>query len=448
MAPDTRVDFGETPRKAGAAQPAPRYLSGFGNELASEALPGILPQGQNAPQRPPKGLYTEQLSGTPFTTPRAHNRHSWLYRIRPSAMHGPFRRVDDGLIRTAPCDEAEPSPNRLRWSPLPFPDKPADFVAGLTTLGSNGDASAQTGIGIHVYRAARAMTDRVFYDADGELLIVPQQGRMLLRTEFGALEAGPGEIAVVPRGVKFRAELPDGQAAGYVCENYGALFRLPELGPIGANGLANPRDFLSPCAAFEDRGGPCELVAKFAGHLWTTTLDHSPLDVVAWHGNYAPYKYDLARFNTIGTVSFDHPDPSIFTVLTSPSEIAGAANCDFVIFPPRWMVAEHTFRPPYFHRNVMSEFMGLVRGVYDAKADGFQPGGASLHNCMAAHGPDRATFDKAIAAELQPHKIEGTLAFMFETRLAVRPTRFALATPALQQDYDSCWAGFEKCFDQ
>ena len=423
-----------------------RYLSGFGNEFASEALPGVLPQGQNAPQKPPRGLYTEQLSGTAFTAPRHENRRSWLYRIRPSAMHRPFRRIDDRLIRTAPCAEAEPSPNRLRWSPMPPPDAPADFVDGLVTLGSNGDAGARTGVGIHLYNATRSMTDRAFYDADGELLIVPQQGRVLLRTEFGVIDAIPGEVAVIPRGVKFSVELPDGGAGGYVCENYGALFRLPELGPIGANGLANPRDFLIPAAAFEERGGPCELVAKFEGHLWATVLDHSPLDVVGWRGNYAPYKYDLARFNAIGTVSFDHPDPSIFTVLTSPSEVPGIANCDFVIFPPRWMVAEHTFRPPFFHRNVMSEFMGLVRGAYDAKAEGFVPGGASLHNCLSAHGPDRVTLDKAVAADLKPQKIEDSLAFMFETRFAVRPTRFALETPALQQDYDACWEGFQKMF--
>jgi homogentisate 1,2-dioxygenase len=444
MGPDTLIS--DEAGAASATIPGLRYLSGFGNDLASEAMPGVLPEGQNAPQAPPRGLYTEQLSGTAFTAPRHENRRSWLYRIRPSAMHRPFRRIDDRLIRTAPCAEAEPSPNRLRWSPLPPPDEPSDFVDGLVTLGSNGDAAGRTGSGIHLYRANRSMTDRAFCDADGELLIVPQQGRLSLRTEFGGLDAAPGEIAVIPRGIKFRVELPAGSAAGYVCENYGALFRLPELGPIGANGLANPRDFLSPSAAFEERGGPCELVAKFEGHLWATTLDHSPLDVVAWHGNYAPYKYDLARFNTLGTVSFDHPDPSIFTVLTSPSEVPGTANCDFVIFPPRWMVAEHTFRPPFFHRNVMSEFMGLVRGAYDAKAEGFVPGGASLHNCLSAHGPDRATFEKAIGADLKPHKIEDTLAFMFETRLVVRPTRFALDTPALQQDYDACWAGFENMF--
>jgi homogentisate 1,2-dioxygenase len=423
-----------------------RYFSGFANEHASEALPGALPVGQNAPQRPPLGLYTEQLSGTPFTAPRAENRRSWLYRIRPSAAHRAFRRVDNGLLRSAPFAESAASPNRLRWDPLPFPDRPADFVEGLATIGGNGDAGLRSGIAIHIYRATRSMTERAFYDADGELLIVPQLGPLGLQSEFGQIEARPGEIVVVPRGVKFCVELPDGAARGYVCENYGRLYRLPELGPIGANGLANPRDFLTPAAAFEDRDGACEVVAKFAGNLWATEFDHSPFDVVAWHGNYAPYKYDLARFNTLDTVSFDHPDPSIFTVLTAPTEIPGTANCDFVIFPPRWLVAEHSFRPPWFHRNVMSEYMGLVSGVYDGKAEGFVPGGASLHNCMAAHGPDAATFAKARAADLGPQKIADTLAFMFETCFIVRPTRFALETPALQRDYDACWQGLPKLF--
>jgi homogentisate 1,2-dioxygenase len=423
-----------------------RYLSGFGNEHTTEASPGTLPEGQNAPQKPPHGLYTEQISGTPFTAPRGHNRRSWLYRIRPSATHLAFRQMDNGLIRSAPFNEATPSPNRLRWDPLPFPDEPTDFVDGLVTMGGNGDASGRSGVAIHIYRATKSMQRRVFYDADGELLIVPQTGRLVLATELGIIEAVPGEIAVIPRGIKFSVALLDDRARGYLCENYGALFRLPELGPIGANGLANPRDFRTPVAAFEDSGEPCEVVAKFEGNLWATEFDHSPLDVVAWHGNYAPYAYDLARFNTQGTVSFDHPDPSIFTVLTAPTDTPGTANCDFVIFPPRWLVAEHTFRPPWFHRNVMNEFMGLVHGVYDAKAEGFVPGGASLHNCMSAHGPDRATFEKATAAELIPQKIADTLAVMFETRLVIRPTRFALETAALQRDYDTCWAGFEKMF--
>ena len=421
------------------------YLTGFGNEFATEAVPGALPSGQNSPQRAPFGLYAEQLSGTAFTAPRRENRRSWLYRMRPSASHPPYQPYPQRLVRSGPFDEVPASPNRLRWSPPEMPSEPTDFVDGLVTYAGNGDASQGAGIAIHMYAANRSMTDRVMYCADGELMFVPQAGRVRLFTEMGVLEIAPGEIGVVPRGVRFRAELPEGRAVGYVCENYGALFRLPELGPIGSNGLANARDFLTPVAAFEDVDRPTEVVQKFQGRLWTTTLDHSPLDVVAWHGNLAPYKYDLARFNTIGTVSFDHPDPSIFTVLTSPSDTPGTANCDFVIFPPRWMVAENTFRPPWFHRNVMSEFMGLVHGIYDAKeGGGFAPGGASLHNCMSGHGPDRTSYERAVAAELRPHKIDDTLAFMFESRWVIRPTRHAMETPALQKDYDACWGAFEK----
>jgi homogentisate 1,2-dioxygenase len=419
-----------------------QYLSGFGNEFASEAIAGALPIGQNSPQRPPLGLYAEQISGTPFTVPRSEARRTWLYRIRPSADHPPYRRIDNGLLCGA---LAEPTPNRLRWDPLPLPDEPTDFVAGLVTLVANSDTQGGTGVSVHVYRANRSMR-RVFWNADGELLIVPQQGRIALATEMGRLEAAPGEIAVVPRGVRFRVALQDDTARGYICENHGPALRLPDLGPIGANGLANPRDFLSPTAWFEDRDEPAQVVQKFMGALWATELDHSPLDVVAWHGNLAPYKYDLARFMAIGTVSFDHPDPSIFTVLTSPTDAPGTANVDFVIFPPRWMVAEHTFRPPWFHRNVMNEFMGLVYGTYDAKAGGFSPGGASLHGCLSAHGPDADFTERAMAAELMPHKIDNALAFMFETRQVLRATKHALEIPQLQRDYDSCWRGIRRHF--
>ena len=420
------------------------YMPGFGNHFATEAVAGALPQGQNSPQRTPFGLYAEQLSGAAFTAPRPENRRSWLYRLRPSAGHPAYRPFPQGAVRSGPFTEVPPSPNRLRWDPLPAPAQPTDFVDGLITLAGNGDPTTGAGVSVHLYASNRSMADRVMFDADGELLIVPQAGALRLVTELGVIDAAPGEIAVVPRGVRFRVELPEGEARGYVCENHGAPFRLPELGPIGSNGLANSRDFLTPEAAFEDVERPTEVVQKFAGRLWSTTLDHSPLDVVAWHGNSAPYKYDLARFNTINTVSFDHPDPSIFTVLTSPSEVHGTANCDFVIFPPRWMVAEHTFRPPWFHRNIMSELMGLITGAYDAKAEGFRPGGVSLHNCMNAHGPDRATFEKASAAELKPEKFENTLAFMFESRWVFRPTAWAMETPTLQRDYDACWGGFEK----
>ena len=421
------------------------YQSGFGNDFSTEAVPGALPVGRNSPQRVPYGLYAEQLSGTAFTAPRQENRRSWLYRLRPSAGHGPFVPYGGASsIVPAPFDQGATAPNRLRWDPLPMPTTPVDFVDGLITWAGNGDPATQSGVAIHLYAADRSMTDRVFFDADGELLILPYDGALRLRTELGVLAVAPGDIAVIPRGMRFAVDLTDGAARGYVCENHGAAFRLPELGPIGSNGLANSRDFQTPVAAFEDSDRPCELIEKFQGRLWTTPLPWSPLDVVAWHGNLAPYKYDLARFNTINTVSFDHPDPSIFTVLTSPGEIAGTANCDFVIFPPRWMVAEQTFRPPWFHRNVMSEFMGLVTGTYDAKAGGFAPGGASLHNCMSGHGPDRESWERATTSNLAPVKIEDTLAFMFESRWVLHPTRFATETPLCQLDYDDCWADFPK----
>ncbi|MBV1799704.1 homogentisate 1,2-dioxygenase [Siccirubricoccus sp. G192] len=428
-----------TPNPAGTE---PGMLSGFGNEFATEALPGALPVGRNSPQKVPFGLYAEQLTGTAFTVPRSEARRSWLYRIRPSAAHRAFRRIGQGLLCGA---LAEPNPNRLRWDPLPLPEEPTDFVEGLATLGANAAAEALSGVTIHLYGANRSM-QRVFMDSDGELLLVPQQGRLLLATECGRLAVRPGEIAVIPCGMKFRVELPDGAARGYVAENHGAALRLPDLGPIGANGLANPRDFLSPVAWFEERDEPTELVQKFQGSLWATMLDHSPLDVVAWHGNNAPCKYDTAHFMAINTVSFDHPDPSIFTVLTSPTTAPGLANMDFVIFPPRWMVAENTFRPPWFHRNVMNECMGLVQGVYDAKAEGFLPGGVSLHPRLSAHGPDAATTERAIQAELKPQRIEGTLAFMFETSQVIRPTRFAMECPQLQPEYDACWDGIPKGF--
>ena len=423
------------------------YQSGFGNEFATEAHPGALPQGQNAPQHAPLGLYTEQISGTAFTAPRAVNRRTWSYRIRPSVMHEPYAELNlDTLLRSGTFGEVPAPPNQMRWDPLPIPAEKRDFVEGIVTLGGNGDPALQDGAGIHLYAANASMQDRFFYYADCVMLLLPLQGRLVLRTELGIVEVAPGELAVIPRGIKFRAELPDGPARGYICENYGRTFRLPELGPIGANGLANPRDFLTPTAAYEDREGAFEVISKYLGRLWRAEIDHSPLDVVAWHGNYAPYKYDMARFNCINTVSFDHPDPSIYTVLTAPSPLEEAANVDFAIFPPRWIVAEHTFRPPWFHRNRMNEFMGLIVGQYDAKAEGFLPGGASLHNSMSGHGPDAETFERASHAELKPHYIDGTLAFMFETRLPVRPTRFALEEKILQHEYYECWQSLKKNF--
>jgi homogentisate 1,2-dioxygenase len=424
-------------------------MSGFGNSFETEALPGALPIGRNSPQRCAYGLYAEQISGSPFTAPRDANERSWLYRIRPSVKHsGRFIKRDGGLWRTAPCHEHEIALGQLRWDPMPIPtDEQLTFVTGLRTVTTAGDAGTQTGMAAHVYVITRSMTDQTFYNADGEMLVVLQQGKLRFVTEFGVIDAEPAEIVVIPRGVKFRVELVSGPARGYICENYGGAFRLPERGPIGANCLANARDFLYPVAAYEEKDTPTELIVKWGGALWTATLPHSPLDVVAWHGNYAPYKYDLRRFSPVGAISFDHPDPSIFSVLTSPSETAGTANIDLVIFPERWAVAENTFRPPWYHMNVMSEFMGLIYGVYEARPTGFTPGGISLHNCMLPHGPDQQAFEAASNAELKPTKLSGTLAFMFETRFPQRVTAYAATAPTLQADYADCWKGLQKRFD-
>ena len=436
-----------TPAQSGTAEPG--YLSGFGNQFETEALLGALPVGRNSPQRCAYGLYAEQLSGSPFTAPRARNERSWLYRIRPTVANwGRFRKLDAGLWRTAPCAEAEIAPAPMRWSAVPIPREELSFVEGVRTLTTAGDAAGQAGMAAHLYFVTRSVQDEYFYNADAQMLFVPQHGELRLATEFGVVEIGPGEIAVVPRGVKFRVELRGGPARGYLCENYGGAFTLPERGPIGANCLANPRDFLTPVAAYEDREAPSLLTVKWGGSLWRADIAHSPLDVVAWQGNYAPYKYDLRRFSTVGPTLFDHADPSIFTVLTSASETPGTANIDFVIFPDRWLVAENTFRPPWYHMNVMSEFMGLIYGVYDAKpGGGFEPGGFSLHNTMLPHGPDAVAFEGASSAELKPHKLEGTLAFMFETRFRQVVTAYAAGLPELQPDYSDYGRRLRKHFD-
>ena len=422
------------------------YQSGFGNTFATEALPGALPAGRNSPQRCPYGLYAEQLSGTAFTAPRAVNRRSWLYRIRPAAVHRPFERVDAARFDWSP--ESVSTPSQLRWDPLPLPTAPTDFLEGIVTMAVNGDAHMHCGCALHVYAANRTMGTRAFYDADAELLFVPQQGRHRFVTELGVIEAEPQEIVVIPRGVRFRLDPSDAEGMrGYLCENFGSGFRLPELGPIGANGLANARDFLTPVAAYEDTSGPHELIAKFAGAMWAAAMDHCPFDVVAWHGNCAPYKYDLRRFNVMGSISYDHPDPSIFTVLQSPSDTPGIALIDFVVFAPRILAMQNTFRPPWYHRNIASEFLGLIHGVYEARR-GFRPGGASLHNCMSGHGPDAATFEAASNADLsKPDVVRDTMAFLFETRWALHPTRRALESAQLQRDYFECWQGLGTHFD-
>jgi homogentisate 1,2-dioxygenase len=423
------------------------YMSGFGNTFETEALPGALPVGRNSPQKVSYGLYAEQLSGSPFTAPQHSNQRSWLYRIRPTVRHtARFTRIDAGLIRSAPQRESELPIAPLRWGPVPIPDEPLTFVSGLRTMTTAGDCETMAGMGAHVVLITTSMTREHVFNADGELLIVAQQGRLRFRTELGVIEIEPGEVCVIPRGVIFRAELIDGPARAYVCENYGGGFILPDRGPIGANCLANARDFLTPVASYEDVDAPHTLTVKWGGELFRCELPHSPLDVVAWHGNYYPYKYDLRRFSPVGAIAFDHPDPSIFTVLTSPSETPGTANIDFVIFPERWAVAENTFRPPWYHRNIMSEFMGLVYGVYDAKPEGFVPGGMSLHNQMLPHGPDSDAFNHASNTELKPVKLTNTLAFMFETRFRQRVTRYAAELGTRQDNYADCWMGLKKNF--
>lgn len=426
----------------------PGYMSGFGNGFETEALPGALPIGRNSPQKCAYGLYAEQLSGSPFTAPRATNERSWLYRIRPTVAHfGDVYHADSRLWRSAPCRETELPIAPMRWGPVAIPDEPLSFVEGVRTITTAGEADARAGMSAHVYLVTRSMQDEYFYNADGELLFVPQVGELRLWTEFGIIDIEPGDIAVIPRGVKMRVELRNGPARGYLCENYGGAFTLPNRGPIGANCLANPRDFLTPVAAYEDTDVPSQLFVRYGGKLWASSIDRSPLDVVAWHGNYAPYKYDLRRYSPVGPVLYDHADPSIFTVLTSPSETPGTANVDFVIFPDRWLVAEQTFRPPWYHMNVMSEFMGLVYGQYEAKPHGFVPGGFSLHNAMLPHGPDVDAFETASQMPLAPKKLEGTMAFMFETRFPQHVTTYAAKADFRQLSYGQYGKQLKKHFD-
>lgn len=425
------------------------YMSGFGNSFETEALVGALPQGRNSPQKCAYGLYGEQLSGTAFTAPAAQNERTWCYRIRPSVKHvGRFERIDMPYWQSAPLiDPSITSLGQYRWDPIPHSDANLTWVSGMRTMTTAGDVNTQTGMASHVYLVTASMDDDYFYSADGELLIVPQSGQLRFHTELGIIDIEPGEIAIIPRGLVYRVELIEGPARGFVCENYGQPFALPDRGPIGANCLANRRDFKSPVAAFEDRETASTITLKWCGQFHRSDIDHSPLDVVAWHGNYAPSKYNLHDYCPVGAILFDHPDPSIFTVLTAPSGIEGTANIDFVLFTERWMVAENTFRPPWYHKNVMSEFMGNIFGQYDAKLTGFVPGGMSLHNMMLPHGPDKDAFEGASNAELAPRKLEDTMSFMFETRFPQHLTSFAAKEAPLQDDYIDCWTSLEKKFD-
>ncbi|XP_050368410.1 homogentisate 1,2-dioxygenase [Argentina anserina] len=429
-----------------------RYQSGFHNHFSSEALPGALPSAQSSPLVCPYGLYAEQISGTSFTSPRKLNLRSWLYRVKPSVTHEPFqplRPTHGCLVSEFNDSNSSTTPTQLRWKPVEVPEEATDFVQGLFTVCGAGSSFLRHGFAIHMYTANKSMDDRAFCNADGDFLIVPQLGRLQITTECGRLMVSPGEIAVLPQGFRFAVDLPDGPSRGYVAEVFGTHFQLPDLGPIGANGLAAPRDFLVPTAWFEESTRPGYIIIqKYGGELFTAKQDFSPFNVVAWHGNYAPYKYDLTKFCPFNTVLFDHGDPSVNTVLTAPTDRPGVALLDFAIFPPRWLVAENTFRPPYYHRNCMSEFMGLIYGGYEAKADGFLPGGASLHSCMTPHGPDTKTYEATIARgkDVGPQKISDTMAFMFESCLVPRICTWALESPFIDHDYYQCWIGLRSHF--
>jgi homogentisate 1,2-dioxygenase len=427
------------------------YMPGFGNDFETEALPGALPQGQNSPQKCNYGLYAEQLSGTAFTAPRGQNERTWCYRIRPSVRHtGDFAEIELPYWKTAPNIVPKvTSLGQYRWDPVPLPKADSDltWITGMRTMTTAGDANTQIGMASHIYLVTSSMQDEYFFSADSELLVVPQEGRLRFATELGIIDLEPKEIAIIPRGLVYRVEVLEGPCRGFVCENYGQKFDLPNRGPIGANCLANPRDFKCPVAAFEDRDARGRVVIKWCGSFHETWIDHSPLDIVAWHGNYCAYKYDLRTYSPVGAILFDHPDPSIFTVLTAPSGQEGTANIDFVLFRERWLVAEHSFRPPWYHKNIMSELMGNIYGVYDAKPHGFAPGGMSLHNCMLPHGPDRDAFEGASNAALKPEKLDETMQFMFETRFPQHLTAFAAKEAPMQKEYIEVWNQLEKKFD-
>lgn len=427
----------------------PGYMPGFGNDFETEALKGALPQGMNSPQKCAYGLYGEQLTGTAFTAPSHQNERTWCYRIRPSVKHvGRFKKIKLPYWKSAPhVLEDVASLGQYRWGPIPHAKEALTWLTGMKTMTTAGDVYTQVGMATHVYLVTQSMKDEYFFSADSELLVVPQEGKLRFCTELGVIDVEPSEIAILPRGLVYRVEVIDGPARGFVCENYGQKLELPGRGPIGANCMANRRDFKSPIAAFEDRDANSRVVAKWQGQFHETFIDHSPLDVVAWHGNYAPVKYDLKTYCPVGSILFDHPDPSIFTVLTAPSGVPGTANIDFVLFRERWMTMEKTFRPPWYHKNIMSELMGNIYGEYDAKPDGFAPGSVSLHNMMIPHGPDNGAFEKATHSDLKPEKLDNTMSFMFETRFPQHLTKYAADEAPLQDDYSECWDSLEKHFD-
>lgn len=418
----------------------------------TEAIEGALPIAQSTPQRPPYGLYTEKISGSAFQAARHDNQQTWLYRIIPSASHQPFdlkpSNDDERSGNFNAYGELVYVPTQSRWDPFDL-DHKSDWTHSMHLLCAAGDVATKSGMGYFIYTAGQSMDLKsAFSSTDGELLIIPQTGVLDIKTELGNLLVRPLEVCVIPRGIKYNVSLPEGPARGYALELHQGVFTLPNLGPLGSFGCANTRDFQIPVAAYDDdtENSEYKIINKFNGRLYETVQDHSPFDVVSWHGTYFPYKYDLGRFMLVGSISYDHPDPSIFTLLTSSEGVA-----EIAIFPPRWLVMENTFRPPWFHRNTMAELMGLIQGEYDARQDGgFRPGGVSLHNTMAGHGPDSVTHARASEVDLVPQRVgEGSMAFVIETPLILGLSQWAWTSEKRQGDYSAkTWLGLKSYFQK
>ncbi|GJE85537.1 homogentisate 1,2-dioxygenase [Phanerochaete sordida] len=411
-----------------------RYQVGFGNWFTSEALPNVLPSGQNMPQKNKYDLYTEGMNGCPFTAPRAQNQHNWLYRIRPSVAHqGITKSAKQNPYLVAEFSLNDPkqsvSPERVAWRPDSVPaNERVTFVHGIKSMAGNGSPLLREGVVLHTYACNASMERQAFVNSDGDFLLVPVAGRLDIQTELGRMMVFPGEVAVVQRGLKWKVSVPDGKAMGYIQEIFGMHYELPELGPLGASGLANPRDFEHPVAHFDVDQSDWEVLYKLGGQLWSCAQDHTPFDVVAWHGNYVPYKYDLDAFISCGSLSRDHMDPSVWTVLTARSKTPGVALADVIFAGERWDVAEKTFRPPYFHRNTATEIIGLISGDFGFERD-FAPGALSLETGFGAHGMESDAYDAASDMELKPTKIlQGTRMVLFETSMLMCLTEHALKT--------------------
>ncbi|KAH9874017.1 hypothetical protein IAQ61_004645 [Plenodomus lingam] len=391
------------------------YQAGWGNRHQSEVIPGTLPVAQNNPQEVRFGLYTEGITYSAFAAPRAHNYSTYMYRCRPAAAHNgyvPFEsksNIQNCFLSLNP--KVATLPEQAEWRPFPLPkeEEKIDFANGLHTLAGSGDPNIREGLALYVYMINSSMERRAFCNADGDFLICAQLGTLDIVTEMGKIFLQPGEICVIQRGIRFCMNLaPDTKVArGYITEVWGSMWELPDLGPLGGHGLANPRDFLYPVAAIDDNlHVDWQIVNKINGELVAIQQDHSPFDLVAWHGNVVPYKYDLTKFSSQNSTSIDHTDPSIFTVLTAKSRDPLTPLADFLWFGPRWDVATNTFRLPYFHRNSASEFLACLYGQGLGRSDDFQPGGGSFEGGHTPHGGFHEGYQHGMRIhESQPEKI-------------------------------------------